>query len=241
MMLYFPGCMATYRAKDIAKSTIELLKKGGVEFKLLGEDEWCCGSVMLRTGNIEVGREMIKHNVDAIQKSGVDVVVTSCSGCFRTLKQDYEKMTGSMDFTVKHVLEILEELIEQGKLKFPEAKMKVTYHDPCHLGRHSGLYDVPRKILASISGLELLEMTRNRRNARCCGAGGGVRAGFKDLSDQMADTRLKEAEETGAEVLTSACPFCTFALREAAERNGSKMRVLDLPELLVEIINKKAG
>ena len=236
MILYFPGCMATYRAKDIAKSTIELLKKADVEFTLLGEDEWCCGSVAFRTGNVDVGKEMMDHNVDAIKESGVDVVVTSCSGCFRTLKQDYEKMSGSSDFEVRHVLELLKELIDQGRLKFPETKMKVTYHDPCHLGRHSGIYEVPRDILKSIPGLELVEMARNRRNARCCGAGGGVRAGFPELSDKMADARLSEAEETGAEVLTSACPFCTFALREAAERNGSKIRVLDLPELLVEIL-----
>jgi heterodisulfide reductase subunit D len=236
MILYFPGCMATYRATEIAQSTMELLKRGGVEFQLLGSDEWCCGSVMLRTGNVDIGKEMMEHNVEAFKKSSADVVVTSCSGCFKTLKHDYEKMTGSQDFEVKHVLELLVELIDQGKLKFPETKMKVTYHDPCHLGRHSGMYDVPRDILRNIPGLELVEMARSKQNARCCGAGGGVRAGFAELSDSMADTRLKEAEETGAEVLTSACPFCTHQLREAAERNRSKIRVLDMPELLVEIM-----
>ncbi len=236
MILYFPGCMATYRANEIARSTIELLKKAGVEFELLGSDEWCCGSVMLRTGNVDLGKEMMEHNVDAIQKSGADVVVTSCAGCFKTLKYDYEKMTGPLDFEVKHVLELFMELIDKGSLKFPETKMKVTYHDPCHLGRHSGMYDVPRDILRNIPGLELVEMVRNRNNARCCGAGGGVRAGFPQLSDQMADERLKEAEDTGAEVLTSACPFCTHQLREAAERINSKIRVLDMSELLVEML-----
>jgi heterodisulfide reductase subunit D len=228
--------MATYRAKDIAKSTIKLLKRGGVKFELLGEDEWCCGSVMLRTGNVDVADELREHNVEAFKNHAADLVITSCSGCFKTLSQDYEKQTGSLDFKVKHVLEILKELIEEDKLKFTETNLKVTYHDPCHLGRHSEMYDIPRDILNSIPGLNFVEMPRNRENARCCGAGGGVRAGYKELSDKMADTRIKEAEETGAEVLTSACPFCTFALREAAERNGSKMRVLDLPELLVEIL-----
>lgn len=228
--------MATYRARDIAKSTIELLKRGGVEFELMGEDEWCCGSVMLRTGNRDVADELREHNVEAFKNREADLVITSCSGCFKTIKQDYEMMTGSLDFEVRHVLEILKELIEEGKLRFPETKLKVTYHDPCHLGRHSDMYDIPRDILNSIPGLNFVEMPRNRENARCCGAGGGVRAGYKELSDKMANTRIKEAEETGAEVLTSACPFCTFALREAAERNGSDIRVLDLPELLVEIL-----
>ncbi len=236
MIVYFPGCMATYRAKDIAKSTIELLRRGGVEFELMGEDEWCCGSVMLRTGNVDLADELREHNLDAFKKHDAHLVITSCSGCFKTIKQDYEKMTGSLDFEAKHVLEILKELIEEGKLKFPKTKMKVTYHDPCHLGRHSGMYNIPRDILNSISGLEFVEMPRNRENARCCGAGGGVRAGYRELADKMADARVEEAMETGAEVLTSACPFCTFALREAAERKGSKIRVLDLPELLVEIL-----
>jgi heterodisulfide reductase subunit D len=228
--------MATYRAKEIARSTIELLKKANVDFKLLGKDEWCCGSVLLRTGNLETAKEVAEHNIEAFKKAESTQVLTSCAGCYRTLKKDYEKMFGKRDFEVIHIVDFLEKLIEDGKLKFPQANMKVTYHDPCHLGRHSDVYESPRKILNSIPGLELMEMTRNRKNAGCCGAGGGVRSAFKELSDKMADERLKEAEETGAEVLTSACPFCTFALRDAAKRNGSKIRVLDLPELLLEIV-----
>lgn len=236
MIIYFPGCMATYRANDISKSTIELLKRGGVEFELMGEDEWCCGSVMLRTGNTEVADELREHNLEALKAHDADLVITSCSGCFKTIKLDYEKEAGLLDFRVKHVLEILKELIEEGKLKFPKIEMKVTYHDPCHLGRHSGMYDIPRDILGKVPGLELVEMPRNRENARCCGAGGGVRAAYRELADKMADARIEEAMGTGAEVLTSACPFCTFALREAAERKGSKIRVLDLPEFLMEIL-----
>jgi Fe-S oxidoreductase len=100
------------------------------------------------------------------------------------------------------------------------------------------MYDIPRDILGKIPGLEFIEMPRNRENARCCGAGGGVRAAYRELADKMADSRIEEAMGTGAEVLTSACPFCTFALREAAERKGSKIRVLDLPEFLMEILEK---
>ncbi len=228
--------MATYRAKEIAKSTIELLRKADVNFKLLGKDEWCCGSVLLRTGNIETAKDIAEHNIQVLNKADTAQVLTSCAGCYRTLKKDYEEMFGKQNFEIIHIVDFLGELVDEGKLKFPEVKIKVTYHDPCHLGRHTNIYDTPRKILNSIPGLELVEMARNRKNARCCGAGGGVRSAFKELSDKMADERLKEAEETGAEVLTSACPFCTFALREAAKRNGSKMRVLDLPEFLVEIM-----
>lgn len=233
--------MATYRAKEIAKSTIELLRKAGVDFKLLGKDEWCCGSVLFRTGNLEAAKEVAEHNIKALRRVNTTQVLTSCAGCYRTLKKDYEKMFGKQDFKVIHIVDFLEKLIEDGKLKFPTVNMKVTYHDPCHLGRHSDVYESPRKILNSIPGLELVEMARNRQNARCCGAGGGVRSAFKDLSDKMADARLKEAEETGADVLTSACPFCTFALRDSVKRNGSKIRVLDLPELLLEIMEGKGS
>jgi heterodisulfide reductase subunit D len=232
--------MATYRAKNIAKSTIELMKKADVDFKLLGADEWCCGSVLLRTGNIEAAKEVAEHNIEAFKNTNTTKVVTSCSGCYRTLKKDYEELFGKQDFEVVHIVDFLKKLIDEGKLKFPKVNMKVTYHDPCHLGRHSGIYESPREILKSVPGLELLEMARNRQNARCCGAGGGVRSAFKELSDKIADDRLKEAEETGADFLTSACPFCTFALREAAERNGSKIRVLDMPELLVEILREES-
>jgi heterodisulfide reductase subunit D len=228
--------MATYRAKDIAQSTIKLLRKADVDFKLLGKEEWCCGSVLLRTGERKTAEEVAEHNIQAFKNAETTKVVTSCSGCYRTLQKDYEELLGKQDFEVVHIVDFLKKLIDEGKLKFPEANIKVTYHDPCHLGRHSGIYEAPRDILKSVPGLKLLEMTRNKQNARCCGAGGGVRSAYKELSDGMADTRIKEAEETGAEVLTSACPFCTFALREAAERNGSKIRVLDLPELLVEIL-----
>lgn len=228
--------MATYRANQIAEATIELLRRADVDFQLLGKDEWCCGSVLLRTGHQKTAKEVAEHNIEAFKKSGTTQVLTSCSGCFRTLKKDYEDMFGKQDFEIIHIVDFLQKLIDEGKLKFPKVNMKVTYHDPCHLGRHSEIYEPPRKILNSIPGLELVEMARNRKNARCCGAGGGVRAAFAELSDKMADERLMEAEETDAEILTSACPFCTFALRDAAKRNNSKMRVLDLPELLVEIL-----
>jgi heterodisulfide reductase subunit D len=228
--------MATYREQAIAKTTIDLLKKAGIEFTMLGEEEWCCGSVMLRTGNKDVAQEMAEHNIAAFKKAGADTVITSCSGCFKTIKSDYEKLAGSQDYEVKHVLELIKDLIVEGKLTFPEVKMKVTYHDPCHLGRHSEMYDIPREVLKSIQGLELIEMERNRENARCCGAGGGVSSAYKDLSNQMADDRIEDAEKTGAEVLTSACPFCTHQLRLAAERKESKMKVLDITELLMEIL-----
>jgi Fe-S oxidoreductase len=234
MIVYFPGCMATFRTKNIAKSTIELLGKAGVEFKLLGKDEWCCGSVLLRTGEQEGAKKTAEHNIQAFKDADANEVVTSCAGCFRTLKKDYQDLFGEQDFEVYHIVQFIKRLIDDGKLKFSKKDLKVTYHDPCHLGRHSKVYEEPRDILKSMPGVELVEMQRNRANARCCGAGGGVASAFKELAEDMADSRIEEAVETGAEVLVSPCPFCVYALKSAAERVNADIKVMDLVELLNE-------
>ena len=144
-----------------------------------------------------------------------------------------------MGFEVIHVPELLQELIETGKVKLHSFDKIVTFHDPCHIGRHMDLYEIPRIVLKKIPGLELVEMERNKENARCCGAGGGVRSGFRDLSRSLADRRLKDAEETRAEILTTACPFCTYNLRESVDRNGTDIEMLDFPELFLRLIKKK--
>ncbi|MFO7836489.1 MAG: (Fe-S)-binding protein [Candidatus Thorarchaeota archaeon] len=239
MIVYFAGCMATYRLPEIAESTIKVLKHAGVDFKLLGEDEWCCGSVALRTGYQDQAKEMARHNVEALKDAGADRVVTACAGCFRTLALDYPKILGEeLPFEVIHFPTLLKELIDEGRIEFPEGeKVGITYHDPCHVGRHMGIYDAPRESLESIPDVELVEMHKSKETASCCGAGGGVRSTNRDKARQAADTRINEAKETGASILTTACPFCTFNLREATERSDGKMRMLDFPEFVVERLN----
>jgi Fe-S oxidoreductase len=227
--------MASYRLDSIAKGTIELLKKAGVEFQMLGDDEWCCGSVLLRTGNRELAEEVANHNLEAFKNAGADRIVTSCAGCFKTLKNDYPELVEGFDFEVLSSPELINSLIKEGKIKFKKVDKKVTFHDPCHLGRHSKVYDEPREVLESVEGLTLVEMARNRENSRCCGSGGGVQSAFKELAHKIADTRIEEAAGTGAEVLTTPCPFCTFALSEAAKRNSKNIEVKDFAELILEL------
>jgi Fe-S oxidoreductase len=141
-----------------------------------------------------------------------------------------------------HTPEFVLKFINDGSLKLSPlpTPLKVTYHDPCHLGRHMNIYDPPRKVLQSIEGVELVEMPRTRENARCCGSGGGVQSAYKELSNQMADTRVQDAIDVGANLLTSACPFCTYSLKTAAE-NGqlkNKLEVKDLSEIIVERISE---
>ncbi|TFG30527.1 hypothetical protein EU527_14440, partial [Candidatus Thorarchaeota archaeon] len=222
MLVYFAGCMATYRLPSIAEATIKVLRHAGLEFKMLGEDEWCCGSVTFRTGFIDEGKRMARHNMDALKNIGATRVVTACAGCFRTLSMDYPTLLEEeLPFEVVHFPTLLKELIEENRLTFPDGeKIAVTYHDPCHIGRHMGLYDDPRDTLRKIPQVDLVEMHKSRETASCCGAGGGVRSTHRDLARGAAEIRIDEAEETGASVLTTACPFCTFNLREGIEKNN---------------------
>lgn len=238
MLVYFAGCMATYRLPNIAESTIKVLKHANVGFKILGEDEWCCGSVALRTGYVDEAKYMARHNVDVLKAAGATRVVTACAGCFRTISVDYPAILGEdLPFEVIHFPTLLKELIEDGKIEFPKGEpITVTYHDPCHVGRHMGIYDDPREAIQAIPNVELSEMHKSGKNASCCGAGGGVRSTNREMAREAAAIRIHEAEETEATVLTTACPFCTFNLREGVERTGSSLRMLDFPEFVTDLL-----
>ena len=183
-----------------------------MDYGCLGKDEKCCGSVMLRMGDPEFER-LAAENIKMFNDLGIETLISSCAGCFKTIKEDYPKV-GKMHFEVLHTVEFLRCLYEDKKLVFKNpVEKRVTYHDPCHLGRASGVYDDPRFIMEMIPGLELIEMPRNREYSRCCGAGGGLKSGYPDIQNKMAQRRVKEAEETGAEELVSACPFCFQGLQ----------------------------
>jgi len=232
--IYFPGCTATYKMKEISGAAVKIMQKAGYDFTTLGEDEWCCGSVMLRTGNIPEAEELIDHNLEAIRSSGAGRVITTCSGCYKTLGRDYKERKGELGFEVVHLPALVKEFIDQGKLKFKQNNVKVTYHDPCHLGRHMGMFDIPRDVIKAIPGVELVEMARSRQFARCCGAGGGMLAGNKELSEAIGQDRIKDAMATGASILTTPCPFCTLHLTAQAKEAGADIRVMDFSEFVLE-------
>ena len=217
-----------------------LLKKLGVNFTILGLEEWCCGSPLFRVGARKVAEEQGRHNIEVIEKIGAKSVIFSCAGCYRTFRTDYQEIFGNLKFNLLHITEFLSQLIKEGKVKITkELKMKVTYHDPCHivrhlahLGRKAPLIEQPREILKSIPGVEFVEMERNKLNAFCCGAGGGLRAGFTEQSLELASERIREAEKTGCETLVSSCPFCYRNLTDAIKKLNSKMAMYDVTELL---------
>lgn len=251
-VLYFVGCLPYFDAmfKDIkakplktAKSVVKILNKAGVEPVLLN-NERCCGHDLQFTGDVENFEKLANLNVEAIRESKAKKVVTSCAECYRTLKLDYPKVVGDLGFEVVHISEYLDELIEDEKLEVPSAfeEKKVTYQDPCRLGRHLGVYDSPRKVITSIPELELVEMERNRENAVCCGVSSWLNCG--KLSKQIQLERLREAKATGAEWLVTACPKCQIHLKCALEgelpikRSEVKLKVIDLSVLLAKALDK---
>ncbi len=237
-VVYFVGCTASYRMQFLAQATVKLLGAADVRFTIMGPDEWCCGSPLLRTGlGDKVKEEYVIHNINALQGRGVKEVVTACAGCYKTIKENYPEIAGFRPFEVYHVSEYLHKLIKEKKLKFSkEFNKKVVYHDPCHLRRHAGVFDAPREVIKAIPGVELLEMPRNRERSRCCGAGGGFKIAFNDQAEDIAVGRVKEAVETGGEVIVTPCPFCVVNLNAGAKRAGIDIKTMDLVQLCEQCI-----
>lgn len=218
--VFFVGCLMSYRYPETAARTADLLKRFGVS---LLPDEKCCGSPLLRMGFD--ADESMNSNLRQIEMMGANTVVTSCAGCYTTLKNNY-----STDFQVLNVSEFLADRISELEL-YPLSKT-VTYHDPCHLGRCNGIFDPPRKIVEAIC--ELQEMKASRDLARCCGGGGGVRAGYKDLSLSLAEKRLEDVPE-GVNCIVTSCPLCIRNLSDAAK---GKMEVIDVVDLVAESLDR---
>ena len=231
---YYVGCTAAYREQQIADHTASILKKLDIDFTVLS-DEVCCGSPILRTGQRDIFRDVMKENLELFKD--FDLVLFSCAGCYKTFRNDYPDHSGEpLPFKVRHAVEFVYDWLDEGKLKIDKPyKEKVTWHDPCHSVRHVGIaiekeilknsknwlldsrdaekaknahYELPRIVLNSIPGLELREMYRIKGDSFCCGAGGGVKAQFSDLAIFASKERLKEAAATGADILMTSCPFC---------------------------------
>jgi len=234
-LAYFVGCTSSYREKNVAISTAEILNSLNIDFRILDNEE-CCGSPVYMTGQTEKAKELAEQNITNFKDAGIEQIITSCAGCYRTWKDTYPNKFGlTHEIEVKHLPEFIRSKLKTGELNFnKEVNMKITYHDPCHIGRHMGIYKAPREVLQQIPGIELIEMTRNRHNAWCCGSGGGVRSAFKDLSTFAAKERIEEAKETTAEAIVSCCPFCLNQFKNNIENND--IQALDLSELIRKTI-----
>jgi Fe-S oxidoreductase len=233
---YFVGCTSSYREQGVAIATAEILNSLHIDFRILKEEK-CCSSPVYMTGQANKAKEIAEKNVKAYKDAGIEKIITSCAGCYRTWKETYPNKFGlDHGIEVIHLPELLFEKLSSGELKINNNKtpMKITYHDPCHIGRHMGIYEQPREVLKRIPGIELIEMDRNRQNAWCCGSGGGVRSAFNELSSFAANERIEEAMETTAEVIVSCCPFCLNHFKNNIKNN--EIQALDLSELVKRVI-----
>jgi Fe-S oxidoreductase len=224
----------------VAQNTAKILLKAGVDLGMLGKNEICCGSPVARIGDRETFMSLAKRNIELLNESGVKEIVSFCPGCFRAMTHDYKEIPGApaLKARVYHTAEYIDKLIQDGKLTITgELKMRVTWHDPCHLGRHLGIYDAPRRILQAIPGVELVEMERIKDQSWCCGGGGGARTAFMDFAQKTATKRLQEAKKTGAQSIITSCPFCEQNLGDAVSKMDDGLAVQDLTDLLIRVLD----
>jgi Fe-S oxidoreductase len=241
-VVYHAGCLLSFDPElwEVPRSVIRFLKAAGVDVGIMGAEESCCGGRAYEIGYEGEFTKYAQHFLETFNTLDVSKVVTSCSDGYSTFKKLYPKVKIDMNFEVMHVVEYLDMLIKDTKLKFiRKIPLKVTYHDPCHLGRHlgdSGVYDAPRRVLQSLPGVELVEMERTRENAWCCGAGAGVSQSNPELALWTANERLNEAKFTGAAALVTSCPWCERNFKDAAREYKQDILIYDIAEMVCKAL-----
>mgnify|MGYP002625313093 FL=1 len=232
-VLFFVGCIGSFRNREIARSFVRILDKAGIPFNILGEEEWCCGGPqLLNAGCVDLYQEHARHNVEAIRRSGAKKVVCTCADCYRTLKMDYPAVVGDLGFEVLHSAEYFANLLDEGKLVLDHpVNETITFQDPCQLARAAKVTEEPRKVLAAIPGLELKEMQGNKEYTMCCGH---YPVELPESTALAGKNRLEAAAETGVSTLVTACSFCKWSLTDAVKKAENDYTVLDLTEIVAK-------
>ena len=267
-VLYHVGCLTSYDKdmQKLAKATVKILQKAGVNFGILGDAEPCCGGRAYQMGYKDDFLAQAKKTMAIIKKTGAKTIVTACADGYEAFKVLYDRYNLKGNLEVLHISECIAQLVDEGKLKLnKKVNLNVTYHDPCRLGRlgepwihwkgkkipgdrfvfdppktyrrgSNGVYEPPREILKNIPGIKLTEMTRIKEYSWCCGAGGGVSESNPDFAQWTANDRVDEAVSTGAEAIVTACPWCEKTLNDAIKASGSSMKVYDIVEIVEKAI-----
>lgn len=238
-VLYFPGCYLSYdpRLKKVARATATILNQAGVDYGILGTKENCCGESIRKTGDEGLFKRLARENIKTFIENGVKKILVSSPHCYHTFKNEYPEFM--VNFEVVHISQYLLTLIDEGRLELAKAyNRKVTYHDPCYLGRHNGIYDEPRKALGKIPGLKLVEMPDARKNSLCCGGGGGRIWMETVKGERFSDLRVEQAVGVGAEVLVTACPYCISHFEDSrfTLEDSEALVVKDITEIIQEAI-----
>jgi Fe-S oxidoreductase len=234
-VVYFVGCVASLfpMANDIPRSMVKIMQKAGVDFTVLGGEEWCCGFPMIGAGMPDKARDLARHNVERVKALGAKKVVASCPSCYHVWAHEYEKWLGEpLPFEVVHATEMLAEIVESGAVPMLFDQGRVTYHDPCDLGRTSGIYEPPRRVIEGVPGVEFVEMAYNRENAFCCGGGGNLEMVNSDLVKSIGARKIQLALDTEAKVVVTACQQCKRTMTSAARAQKARLKVLDITEFV---------
>ena len=241
--LLFMGCVSSFypQAYSIPQSLSQILEQAQVSYTTLGGEEWCCGYPLYGAGMQGEIERFARHNIERVKTLAPQNLVASCASCYHTWKHLYPAYTngsGKFGFDVLHASEYLARLIADKRIKLAKLPWVVTYHDPCDLGRKNGIYDAPRAVIQSIPGITLREMPNNRADALCCGGGGDVAMLEADVTEQIAERRLAQAVNTGAEAIISACQQCKRTLLAAARKTKTRIKILDITELVWQAMEK---
>ncbi len=236
-LLYFPGCYLSYdpRLKKVAQATATILNRAGIDYGILGTKENCCGESIRKTGNEDLFKRLARENIKTFIDNGVKKILVSSPHCYHTFKNEYPEFM--VNFEVIHISQYILELIDAGRIELTgEYKRQVTYHDPCYLGRHNGIYDEPRQALDRIAGLKLVEMPDARANSLCCGGGGGRIWMETVKGERFSDLRVAQAKGVGAEVLATACPYCITHFEDSRLTldDHASLQVKDITEIVLE-------
>ena len=235
-VVYFTGCVASYfpLAQKIPIALAEILDVSGVDFTLLGEEEWCCGFPMLGAGLKEMFQEFMEHNLEALREKGAKKAIFACPSCYQMWREHYPR-----EFELLHATEFLMDLVRKGRVPLRTLDLKVTYHDPCDLGRGARVFDEPRELIRSIPGITFVELPWNRENCRCCGGGGNLEMIDADLSAVIAKQKIDEVLSTGAQAVVTSCQQCVRTMMTHVRRNKVPLEVLDVTQLIHRALSRE--
>lgn len=234
---YWAGCTASFVETDIGLNSVRILQEGGIKFNFLGKEESCCGIPFAMAGKWDLFEKVVQYNARKFKEKNIKQIVTSCPGCWVALNHYYREWTKKLglpyDVDIIHITEVASQLLKEGKIKVQPSAEKITYHDPCHIGRHGGIYEQPREILKAIAGENFVEMEHNRKDGLCCGSV-LTRISEPTVSDKIAGFRLQEAVDAGAKKIITNCPCCEFQLRVAGKSIGNEMEIVDIATYLTK-------
>jgi heterodisulfide reductase subunit D len=235
-VVYFTGCVASYfpLAQKIPVALAEILDAAGVDFTLLGEEEWCCGFPLLGAGLREMLQGIVDHNVEAVLAKGAKRAVFACPSCYQMWREHYPGKFG-----IAHASQFVGELVRENKIPMKELSLTVTYHGACDLGRGARVFDEPRDLIRSIPGVKLVELPRNRENCQCCGGGGNLEMIDAKLSSEIAKRKIEEVLGTGAHAVVTSCQQCVRTMTTYVKRNKVSLEVMDITQLVRKALKKK--